>query len=464
MLTEPELAHEIEKAHQASTYYHHLLDSTHARSSGSLEALRATFVADMRAEKLDYGPRLLCNSLRPHFITEALVGYVEAVVGKLTRALHRIARTALEREELQDAVAMTPEEKELTALSSGYGDVASLSRMDAFLGPAGVHLVEYNAECPTGVGYNQRLFRVFDRLQPMRAFCERHSVRATDGVEDVLQTLLAVYHEWGGRETPLIAIVDWDHVITRGEFEIFSEYFAARGYPTRIVDPRELELVNGKLVAFGQPINLVYRRLLMSEFLERRQECRAYEQAYRGGAVCFVNSFRNKFLHKKLVFALLWDEHFQSLLDAEEQALVRAHVPWTCRLLPGKLSRHGRQYDTLEYATQHQAELVLKPNDDYGGKGLLLGSEVSASRWTSALEVFLSQGDDPCNALVLQARIPLFQECFTDLDGHRNRYFVDLDPFFFRERMYGFLTRMSHSSISNVSSGGGQIPTYILAD
>lgn len=453
------LSEEIGRTRQAARDYHDIL----ARCGGAA-ALRNAFEADMRAERLDYGARMLCNTLRPHFVTQGMADLVARAAGGIVRALHRVGSLALSRSDLQDYVGMTEAEKGLAAIDPRTRSVSALSRMDAFIGPSGLHLVEYNAECPTGVGYNERLFRVFDRLEPMRRFVDGRRVVPTDGTADVLQTLLATWHEWGGRGVPRIAIVDWDHVVTRGEFEIFAEHFRAQGIPTVLVDPRALEMAGGRLVAEGEPVDLVYRRLLTSEFLERRDECGVFEQAYRGQAACFVNNLRTKVLHKKLIFGLLWEPRFQDLLTADEQALVRAHVPWTVAVRPGFLERDGRRHDLAEYVAAHQDDLVLKPNDDYGGRGLVLGAEATLDEWRQALDEALQTADDPTRLRVVQARIPLFQERFPGIDGEEADYYVDLDPFFFEDRMHGFLTRVSRRAISNVTTGGGQIPTYIIQD
>jgi hypothetical protein len=37
---------------------------------------------------------------------------------------------------------------------------------------------------------------------------------------------------------------------------------------------------------------------------------------------------------------------------------------------------------------------------------------------------------------------------------------VDLAPYMFRGKLAGFLTRLSASSLANVTSGGGQIPAF----
>ena len=39
---------------------------------------------------------------------------------------------------------------------------------------------------------------------------------------------------------------------------------------------------------------------------------------------------------------------------------------------------------------------------------------------------------------------------------------VDLDPFVFEGEVEGFLTRLSGTSLANVTSGGGQVPAFLV--
>ena len=39
---------------------------------------------------------------------------------------------------------------------------------------------------------------------------------------------------------------------------------------------------------------------------------------------------------------------------------------------------------------------------------------------------------------------------------------VDLAPYLFRGRMTGYLTRLSATGLANVTSGGGQVPSFVV--
>src|SRR5438132_2330591 len=160
---------------------------------------------------------------------------------------------------------------------------------------------------------------------------------------------------------------------TQKEFKLFQEYFEAEGHPSIIASPDELEFRNGRLRAGDFEIDIVYKRLLVNEYLPILAEQPALLDAYRARAVCMVNSFRSKLIHKKALFAVLTDKHYASLFSENERAAIRHHVPWTRRVRSGTSDYFGEEIDLLEVIGERRDQLVLKPNDHYVGKGIYIG-------------------------------------------------------------------------------------------
>jgi uncharacterized circularly permuted ATP-grasp superfamily protein len=185
-------------------------------------------------------------------------------------------------------------------------------------------------------------------------------------------------------------------------------------------------------------------------------------RAVRDGAVCMVNPFRCKVLYKKASLAVLGDERNAGLFDAGEQAAVEAHIPWT-RIVEERTTRfHGETVDLLPWAEQNRERLVLKPNDDYGGRGIVLGWLASGEEWSAALKGALEQ---PC---VVQERIVLPSEPFPSwVDGKVEIYdrMVDIAPFISHaSTMDGALTRVATDPLLNVTAGGGSSVATMLVE
>src|SRR5205814_4705918 len=144
---------------------------------------------------------------------------------------------------------------------------------------------------------------------------------------------------------PRIAIVDLKGLPTQKEFELFKEFFESEGYAAVICSPDELEFDGRRLRAGDAEIDIVYKRLLVNEYLPIIEQYPALLNAYRAGAVCMVNSFRSKLIHKKAIFAVLTAARYAQLFNQDERAAISAHVPWTRRVRAEKSDYFGEEID-----------------------------------------------------------------------------------------------------------------------
>jgi len=412
----------------------------------------------MRQAKLTFGGRVLCPFLRPNFVSPEVYDQVRGVCRGILGAIEKAA--ARLGPELWDRVDLTAGERELMAIEPGYRRASPTSRLDAFLTPSAYQFVELNAESPAGIAYAEALTDLFLDLPVMHRFQERWIVQRFRARERLLETLIECYREAGGQEEhPTIAIVDYEDVPTRTEHHLFRDFFAEKGHPTFVCDPRDLTFERGALRYEGRLIDIVYKRLLVNEFLEKVDQLQPLLEAARKRAVTMVNPFRCKPLHKKAIFAVLTDDDLQGLFSEEERAAIARHVPWTRRVSEERTRRHGEDVDLPAYIREHRESLVMKPNDEYGGKGVFLGAEMPEADWEAALAEALR------SSYVVQDRVELRREAFPELgpEGLRTRELVvDLDPFIFQGEVEGFLTRLSGTSLANVTSGGGQVPAFLV--
>ncbi len=422
--------------------------------------------AGMRERKLTFGDRVTCPFLRPFFLTERDEARMRAAAEQIASLGEKVTALALESAAVFDQLGLSEAERQLARLAPGYARASTASRLDAFLLPDSIHFAEYNAESPAGPAYTERLCEVFDALPIMASFRAGRSVRFTRTIAPLLAALVESYREWGGTaRPPVVAIVDWRGVPTWTEFEILAEAFAAAGVPALTCDPRELAFDGRTLSAGGRRIDLVYRRVLINDILARPDDCATLVAAYRARAVCVANTFRCKLAHKKAFFAVLTDERNAPLFSAAEHAAIRAYVPWTRVVADAATVKAGRRAALLRIAEDEREQLVLKPNDEYGGTGVQLGWETPAPAWTAALARAVA---DPPGSWVLQERIPVRREPFPQFDADGvvtvRDMLVDFAPYLFRGRMAGYLTRLSATGLANVTSGGGQVPAFVVGD
>lgn len=445
----------------AVTRYHELL-----RDSELAESSRAMLDEGLEQARLIFGGRRLSPYLRPHFVSESDFTRIRGACETVWSAIQKVKDAAIVDDSIIVDLGVTEVERDLISIDPGYTAVSPTARLDSFLTEKAYSFVELNGESPAGIAYVDAAFDIFLRLPVMRRFAESYNVRPLYGRRFMLDVLLDSYEEFLGRtpdSTPQIAIVDLKDLPTQSEFELFQEFFEREGYPTRICSPDELEFAGNRLRAGDFQIDIVYKRLLVNEYLPVMSEYPALLDAYRAGAICMVNSFRSKLIHKKALFGVLTDQRRASLFSSDEQEAIRKHVPWTRLVREETSDYHGEQIELLEFIRSNNHRLVLKPNDDYGGSGITIGWMSDQNAWDSALAEALRIGD-----YLVQERVPTARETFPalQLDGTFEfaEQLVDLDPLLFNGQVKSAFTRLSFTELANVSSGGGMVPTFIISE
>jgi uncharacterized circularly permuted ATP-grasp superfamily protein len=408
-----------------------------------------------------FGDRPTCPFLRPHIVTRSQYTEVTEAAKTIAQAFEKLVTHALVDEELLKVFGLTETEAKLARIDPGYSRLCVTSRLDAFVTETDFQFLEYNAETPAGVADQMQLEKILFGLDPIKDLLRRHKHWRPEPHRELLRALLAAYSEWGGeRQDPNIAIVDWKGVATESEFRVLQRYFAAEGSSTIICDPRELRYEAGHLMAGDFRIDILYKRVIIHEFIEQCGDAHPLARAYQDGRVCMANSFRTKIAHKKAGFAILSDSRYAGLFTPEETAVFRKHIPWTRCVKRGQTTFRGAEHDLVKLIQQERERFVLKPNDDYGGHGVFFGWEASPNEWQDAISFAL---DRP---YVVQERAAISTipfPTFGDRVGMENM-FVDFNPFLFHNEPEGALIRLSSSSLLNVTSGGGQTALLVLED
>jgi hypothetical protein len=446
---------------QAVSHYHDLLNEP-----GLAEDSRTMLDEGLEQSRLIFGGRRLSPYLRPHFVTEQDFERVRGICETVWSAIEKVKDAAIHDPTIVNDLGLTAIERELILIDPGYRAVSPTSRLDSFLTDTAYSFVELNGESPAGIAYADAAYDIFSVLPVMKRFVERYNLRPLYGRRFLLSVLLESYAEFLGRRpdrAPRIAIVDLKDLPTQKEFELFKEFFEREGYPAIICSPDQLQFKNNRLSVGDFEIDIVYKRLLVNEYLPIMQEFPALLDACRAGAICMVNSFRSKLIHKKALFAVLTSASRAHLFTESEQSAIGEHVPWTRVIREENTDYKQEKIDLLAFVKANRQKLVLKPNDDYGGHGITIGWNSDESQWHEAIRSALSNGD-----YVVQERVPTAREVFPALSDDGTIQFaeqlVDLDPLLFNGKVGSAFTRLSFTELANVSSGGGMVPTYIISE
>jgi hypothetical protein len=442
---------------EAIARYNKLLETGSHRDLSWVKALHER----METEKLCVGGRILCPFLRPNFISRRQYESLVKTGDCLISAIDRMQQMVLASPNLLARMELLPAEKMLAAIDPGYQIPEVASRLDSHFFNGSLHVVQYNADSPSGVAYAEGLADLFYDCPPVKELRKRYHLTKVGGKRHLLAALLKAYKQFGGPKTPNIAILEFRPPFSSGaqsEYELFRDFFRKEGYLTEIVTPDQLEYRNRVLRRGAFEIHLVYRRISVQEFLLRFDLSHPLVQAYRDRAVCVVNSFRSELAHKKAMFGLLTDESLTAKFPAAERKVVREHVPWT-RLVSASKTTYGQKtVDLPEFIKEKREKLVLKPNDDYSDMHTYFGWEMNDAGWDRAIKQALRA------PYVVQEKVEPVRSIFPMVSYGQLEFRemqVDVHPHAYLGKVLGCSSWLS-TGRSGFSSASGLAPTFIL--
>lgn len=394
---------------EAIARYHKLLEENGYRDLSWAEELQSR----MRERGLVESGRPIAPILRPHFISRRQLDTLNRVTHQLASILDRIEALALESPVLLNRLQVLPAEKMLAAIPPGYSRCNVTSCMEAKFQNGALSISGYQTCKPKALAYSEPLAELFLDLPIVKNFKRgKYKLSKVGKAESLSKSILDVWKEWGGRQRPNVAVVEFANGAgtSSNEGRLLVEFFNQKGLSTRLVSPEDLQYSNGKLVAGPFAVDLVFRRFGTGELLAHFDFSHPLLAAYRDRAVCIVNSLRSDIAHRRALFELLTDEFISAKLPVDDRKLIASFVPWTRFLAQRKTKYQGRDVDLPNFVLQNQATLVLRPNQDSVHHRVYIGPEMTQTSWEAALREalrtsYVVQEHSCCN----HEPVPVFQ-------------------------------------------------------
>lgn len=259
-----------------------------------------------------------------------------------------------------------------------------------------------------------------------------------------------------GRPDPVVAFVE-QKTVEHGPFEYqtMERIYRDRGRRVVVADPAELNVRRGELYAGRDRVDLLYRDPTLLEFVEMETEghdTKALRFAFRENRV--VSTLGGEMDHKA-IFELFSSPRWARLFRPRERDVFRKHVPWTRLLRDARVDG----VDLLPHVRRERERLILKPNRDYGGTGICVGSLCTAAEWDRAIEGALGRA-------VVQERLPFVRDVYPVVEGGR----VNFEPRYVIAGLHAgadesvFLGRMSKEPIVNITRGGAIVGVLVAKE
>ena len=317
-------------------------------------------------------------------------------------------------------------------------------------------VLEDNVRVPSGVSYVMTNRRAM--LSALPEIASQYRILRVHGYPQRLLAALKASAPSGISDPTVV-------VLTPGVYNsaYFEHAMLARMMGCELVEGRDLLCQAGQVLVRTtqglRPVHVIYRRV-DDEFLDpvhfRRDSllgCAGLINAARAGNVTIANAVGNGVADDKLVCTYVPD-------------LIRYYLGEE-PIIPGVDTWRLEQPEHREEVMDRLDELVLKPVDGSGGKGIVIGPAATRAELD---ELRVAVEENPrrwiAQPVVQLSTVP------TMIDGHMEPRHVDLRPFAVNSGdgnvwvLPGGLTRVALPEgelIVNSSQGGGSKDTWVLA-
>lgn len=316
-----------------------------------------------------------------------------------------------------------------------------------------MYVLEDNLRCPSGVSYVLENREVMKRTFPQ--LFDGQSILPVESYPEQLLKMLQYVAPESARDPNVV-------VLTPGIYNsaYFEHCFLAQQMGVELVQGSDLVVSNGyvnmRTTRGLERVDVIYRRL-DDDFLDpdalrpdSTLGVRGLMEVYRAGRVALVNAPGTGVADDKAVYAYV--PKMIKYYLGEEISL--PNVPtYLC----------GDESD-CKYVLEHLNELVIKPANESGGYGILLGPRASKEDLDKYRGLIKSNPRNyVAQPMLSLSRVPTL--CGDRLEGRH----VDLRPYIlYGEDIYvlpGGLTRVAlvkGSLVVNSSQGGGSKDTWVL--
>jgi hypothetical protein len=403
------------------------------------------------------------------------LAYIHFVSLTIQNALKRLPEMYLQDFAVRDVLRISPEEEKWLWECWGpsqrehnpiFGRLDAMVDFNSPMWKNSLRYVEPNLSCIGGLHLVPTCERiVVDVVLPfLQAQDPELRLQVAQDMRELLMQEVLDHLEAIGRPARNICFVEPKYAKSGpDDQEALAQYYHDRyGMQVLHADPKELLLRDGEVYYEGVAIDLAYRDYPVSDLIDLGKEgvdVEPMRTLFRQNRM--VSSIAAE-LDQKSCWEILTDPQYtQRYFSADERQVFRRHILWT-RILSERrtLLPDGQTGELLDYVRREQETLVLKPNRNFGGEGVLIGPLLSGAEWEAALARALADGE---RWVVQQlASIPVNEFPVITPDGA-----VHIEPFYvvmgFAPSKYGLaiLGRASQKQVVNVAQRGGMCAVLV---
>ncbi|WP_239284734.1 hypothetical protein [Collinsella sp. An2] len=385
-------------------------------------------------------------SFVPKVFSRRDVGYLAWIAETMGGIMQKLTRRFIEDAELRRRFGFDARVEGLACCPIPYEVDIPIARVDIFLDErtGDFKFCELNTDGSSGMLVTEEVTRTNLLTQTGRTFAQNHEVHAFDLYSGCADAVLGcIADACGDKEAPVVVAVDYAESIVAEEIQEFQRVFAGLGATLRFADIRDLHYEDGVLYDTVGPVDGVWRRVVISEMLEKPcPGADAFMACVREGKVPVVGGFRTWPCATKTVFAVLHDEISREFLTPDELEFVRRHVPATYML--------DASSDLAAFSERER--WIAKPRDGYNSVGVRAGQDCTAQEWDDVLHEMAATGGT-VQEYVTPFATPNVEGGVAGIERVPEPYMNMEGLFLFRNRFGGVFTRCGQAAVIGEFAG-----------
>ncbi|MDO5716229.1 MAG: glutathionylspermidine synthase family protein [Tissierellia bacterium] len=315
---------------------------------------------------------------QPLLITETMEEEFKEIVRQTNAIIRKVTTKYLEDATYRSLFGFDERLENLILHDPLYEIPVPIGRYDIFYGGQGEFaFCEINTDGSSAMYEDWAIGELLKDSQVMQDLKD-WNFRTYDLFTPWVEKSLALYQSIRGKACRRVAIMDFEELGTPDEFLMFKDCFEAAGVSCEIVDVRNLTFDGSHLLHEGRIIDMVYRRMVTSEMMDRIEEVEPFLEAYLADVMVTIGSFRSQVAHNKIFFEVLHRKETMAFLNDREREFIRRHVPIT-----GKFAGDP---SLLEDVIKEKDKYIMKPLDRSAARGVYVGRELSKEEFRKRAE------------------------------------------------------------------------------
>ena len=359
-------------------------------------------------------------------------------IGKIIMSIaNKVAKRYMDFPEYRTKFEYSKLLEDLILIDEGYHINVPIGRFDIFYGGKdNFKFCEFNTDGSSAMNEDNTLARILMDTKAINNMKKKYNISYFELIYKWVEESIKIFKKFNPDiEKPNVAIVDFKESGTPYEFEEFKKAYINKGFKAVVADPRELKYIDGKLYFKDIKIDLIYRRIVTKEFVDRIDEIEDLVNAYKDGSVCMIGSLKSQIMHNKIIFKVLHEKETLQFLTEEERNFIKKHIPYT---------EEFNGEDIYKEVLKNKDKYILKPKDLYASKGVYAGKSFSSEDWKRIADESLGK------EYICQEFCEPFTREFVNFEDGKlkvSKLKTITGIFMYNEKFEGLYTRLGKSTI-----------------